>query len=392
MLKTNIKLIFLSSILFFQISSSAFSMLPIKENNTNIPVKKKVGIQSLREISNKNIKIENNDPLPTEVPIGSIIAFAGDKEPEGWLMCDGLQYSSKKYPKLYETIKTKYVPKEIRFNILDHNESNDDKLFCVPDLRGRVIVGVDGGSGRVTSNNKLGEIGGEEKHKLTIEELATHNHSVPVGIHNITGSTHARYGQSNTSINSENSGGDQPHNNMQPYLVSNYIIKAEQNEKVQQNSNINLISKLEKQLEELKISQQKSIFKASFNNKEPQWVPYRESSWKAFQFDSVDGNIEQDLLSAFIIPEDGVYSLRVHYCWRSAKDFAGSYTGIAINNCQEVKSFAHHHLFKTEEQVHNELNFTTHLKKGEKVMTSILGHPNVEYYSGNFQFYIEKIN
>ncbi len=150
---------------------------------------------------------------------------------------------------------------------------------------------------------------------------------------------------------------------------------------------------LKKEIYELKEKFNYSkILKGSFYNKESKWFPYCDSLWKLFSFDSMEGNIEQASSSAFIIPEDGVYSLRVHYCWRSAKGYAGACTGISINNDQNVKSHAHHHMAKEGDQTEDELHFTTHLKKGEKVMTSILGHQNVEYFSGEFKFYIEKIN
>lgn len=46
----------------------------------------------------------------------------------------------------------------------------------LPDLRGRVPSGVDGGVGRMTANNALGNSSGEEKHVLTTAELAAHTH------------------------------------------------------------------------------------------------------------------------------------------------------------------------------------------------------------------------
>lgn len=196
--------------------------------------------------------------LPTGVPVGSIIAFAGDKEPEGWLMCDGSQHSSKKYPKLYEVIQEKYAPSN-SWTIEANKISTVEKFFHVPDLRGRILVGVDNGSKRVTSNNTLGATGGEEKHQLTIEEMPEHNHAIGEQF-DISSGNHATVCQINKRNHppyiSENIGGNQTHNNMQPYLVSNYIIKGEKDEKLQQNSNISqVISKLEKQIEELKISQ-----------------------------------------------------------------------------------------------------------------------------------------
>jgi microcystin-dependent protein len=170
------------------------------------------------------------DQIKNDVPAGSICSFAGDRAPNGWLLCDGVQYSSREYPKLYEVIKTKYVPANERLRILQLNEDSDYKLFCVPDLRGRVIVGVDRGAGRITSNNELGASGGEEKHQLTINELAEHSHDHNYGTNN--GGNSIGYSLLSAPVTSTNkesaksTGGNQPHNNMQPYQVLNYIIST----------------------------------------------------------------------------------------------------------------------------------------------------------------------
>jgi microcystin-dependent protein len=166
------------------------------------------------------------------VPAGSIVAFAGAVAPQGWLLCDGQECSSRDYPKLWKAIKTKYVPAQEEIRVLRFNADEDSgyKIFFVPDLRGRVIVGVDGGARRVTANNKLGASGGEETHQLTVAELASHTHTVrdygggpkPAvdGLHDKNSSI-----SPNPQITSV-SGGDQPHNNMQPYQVLNYIIST----------------------------------------------------------------------------------------------------------------------------------------------------------------------
>ena len=168
------------------------------------------------------------------VPTGSVMPFAGDKAPDGWLMCDGEHYSSRKHPELYKTIHTRYVTNDKKW-IFEANKSVDEKFFCVPDMRGRIPVGVDMMANRVTSNNKLGESGGEEKHKLTISEMPEHNHKIP-NAHECWGkktnsnTTYAvEYVQDSNGMFNETityySGDGKHHNNMQPYLVLNYIIK-----------------------------------------------------------------------------------------------------------------------------------------------------------------------
>jgi microcystin-dependent protein len=148
-------------------------------------------------------------------PTGSIIPFAGRNPPNEWLMCDGQAVSRYEYQNLYDVIGRDYTPM---------NTCNES-LFCVPDLRGRVIVGVDGGTGRVTSNNTLGAIGGEEMHTLTINEMPNHDHKINLasgsnGIYSAMNAIGGKFCDKTVDF----SGGDQPHNNMQPYQVLNYII------------------------------------------------------------------------------------------------------------------------------------------------------------------------
>jgi len=178
----------------------------------------------------ENVPIRND--LTEIIPTGSIMAFAGEVAPHGWLLCNGQQHSSVTYPELYEVVKEKYARENIRAFLIERNRAAlMEKTFYVPDLRGRVIVGVDGGAGRVTANNILGASSGEERHQLTIAELAKHPHKM---FDAISGSralpTTAVLSGTNPNLAAfgftEPEGGDQPHNNMQPYTCLNYIINT----------------------------------------------------------------------------------------------------------------------------------------------------------------------
>lgn len=90
-------------------------------------------------------------------------------------------------------------------------------------LVGRVAVGIDSSD---TDFDTVGETGGEKTHKLTIQEMPSHNH----GIYRSGGQT-AGYGSvfQNSSTQSEtasnlitNTGGGQAHNIMNPYQVVAY--------------------------------------------------------------------------------------------------------------------------------------------------------------------------
>ena len=155
------------------------------------------------------------DGMPTtivvndSVPIGAIQFFAGGNSPKGWLICDGSAVSRTQYSELFDVIGTTY------------GSGDGSTTFNLPDQRGRVLIGV--GSGY-----SLGATGGEKTHALTVNEMPSHTHR---GMYSSGAGTSA--GISGVSTNHwysdgfiENTGGGQAHNNMQPYLTVNSIIKA----------------------------------------------------------------------------------------------------------------------------------------------------------------------
>jgi microcystin-dependent protein len=151
------------------------------------------------------------------LPVGALVPFAAAAAPTGFLLCDGASQLRSAYAALFAVIGTTYG-------------SVDGTHFNVPDLRGRVPVGVDGAANRLAANDALGNSGGEEKHQLTVAELASHSHPNSQNYGSAGGQFGVQAtgsaGNNNASAFVGNTGGDTAHNNMQPFVIVTYIIKA----------------------------------------------------------------------------------------------------------------------------------------------------------------------
>lgn len=134
------------------------------------------------------------------IPVGGIIMWSGTTPPAGWALCDGTQGT--------------------------------------PNLAGRFVVG----HGHNTAANPpltarvVGQSGGEEMHRLTPQEMPSHNHAVTLAnngwpdgyedrvpnyylMHPTAGNQYA-YG-------TDSRGGDAPHNNMPPFYVLAFIMRIQ---------------------------------------------------------------------------------------------------------------------------------------------------------------------
>jgi microcystin-dependent protein len=151
-------------------------------------------------------------PLPVGgLPAGSIIQWSSNTAPANWLVCNGAAVSRVTYSSLFAVIGTTY------------GTGNGSTTFNLPDLRGRVAVGRDGAQSEF---DVLGETGGAKTHTLTIAEIPSHTHSY--GSNTSIAATGVNHGTAfnNGSYTSGATGGGGAHNNLQPFLVTNYIIKA----------------------------------------------------------------------------------------------------------------------------------------------------------------------
>jgi microcystin-dependent protein len=95
--------------------------------------------------------------------------------------------------------------------------------FNLPNLKGSVAVGVDTTQ---TEFAGLGQTGGEKTHVLTLAEMAAHTHTIPVTGSGTSGSIlkGTALADGSTQVTSS-AGSDTAHNNLQPYLAIQYIIK-----------------------------------------------------------------------------------------------------------------------------------------------------------------------
>lgn len=152
------------------------------------------------------------------VPAGVLSPFAGSVAPAGYLLCDGSAVSRTTFAGLYAVIGVTYGP------------GNGSTTFNLPDARGRTLVGLSSD----TEFNTLGKKYGTKTHTLTITETAPHTHlqralsgviasgggSALAGMA-YTGGTYV-----DSSAFTASSGGGDPHNNVQPSMTVNYIIKT----------------------------------------------------------------------------------------------------------------------------------------------------------------------
>lgn len=206
------------------------------------------------------------------LPTGAVMPYAGATAPSGYLLCQGQAVSRTTYAELFEVIGSTY------------GAGDGTTTFNLPNLKGNVPVGLNTDD---TDFKTLGKISGEKKHTLTVNEMPSHNHEATVGVdengahtHTVSGTaqssgthTHSSYylddltsdkgnsrrrgvADSNSGSSTDNiiaagahthtvsataqssgththdvtveianKGGGTGHNNLQPYIVLNYIIK-----------------------------------------------------------------------------------------------------------------------------------------------------------------------
>lgn len=173
-------------------------------------------MSKLKYYDGTNWKVVNGQITGDTLPIGAIVPFGGWDAPTGWLICNGTLLNKTAYPELFNAIGYSFGGEE------------GGSTFGLPDLRGRVPVGEKDND---SDFDGMGVTGGEKTHTLTINEMPSHNHGIKFDSNGAWGSglPHIQDGsETTTNYSMTNSGGGQAHNNLQPYQVVCYIIKAKQ--------------------------------------------------------------------------------------------------------------------------------------------------------------------
>jgi microcystin-dependent protein len=155
--------------------------------------------------------------------LGSLSLVPYNFEPRGSAFCDGRLLPINQNTALFSLLGTQFGGDGII-------------TFAVPDLRGRVAIGM--GQGPVLTNRTVGERGGEESVTLTVAQLPAHNHfaiasSSPGNTVSPSywapGPRLLLYSAANSLVpmNSAalaNAGSNASHDNIKPYLTLNYVI------------------------------------------------------------------------------------------------------------------------------------------------------------------------
>lgn len=193
----------------------------VLQANTTI---RSADLRTLFAALDTQLKAVTDQLMQVGAPIGTVFAFAGTSPPTGFLLCHGQAISRVQYATLFSVIGTTF------------GAGDGSSSFQVPDLRGRVIAGLDNmgstSADRLTDAwaDQRGGTGGVDKHALSVPELPAHSHGYTLfQAGQVDGSflnATVTGRQASDVIQTGATGGGQAHNNVQPTMVLQYIIRA----------------------------------------------------------------------------------------------------------------------------------------------------------------------
>lgn len=141
-------------------------------------INRTVGDVGLKRISSVNLLKD----IPKN-PVGMITPFAGQQSPAGWLFCDGSIIQKSEAFDLWLIIGHQYLDP----SLIPSRQPGASAAthFALPDLRGRLPLGLDNMGGlpanRVPTANLLGINGGSETKDITKSNLPQHEHDLKSG-------------------------------------------------------------------------------------------------------------------------------------------------------------------------------------------------------------------
>ena len=155
--------------------------------------------------------------------LGEVRLFGFNFPPFGWAFCSGTVLPIAQNQSLYSLLGTTYG-------------GNGRTDFALPDLRSRVPMHRTGFGGAFPQGTK----GGEEPQPLTVSEIPSHDHVVSASTDDATDTTPGGnlpatvepnfnvYGPATNLVSNltavGNTGSNQGHDNMQPFLAINFCI------------------------------------------------------------------------------------------------------------------------------------------------------------------------
>jgi microcystin-dependent protein len=162
--------------------------------------------------------------------LSEIVMVGCSFAPRGWAFCDGQLMAISQYSALFSLLGTTFG-------------GDGRTTFGLPDMRGRCPIHA--GTGPGLTQRRLGQKSGAETHTLNLTQIPSHGHNVGVtarGTSNggssndptgrVLGATRREtpYADADTgdmaagaiAVTQQNAGGNQSHNNMQPFQCVNF--------------------------------------------------------------------------------------------------------------------------------------------------------------------------
>lgn len=153
------------------------------------------------------------------IPLGASVPYFGavTAPNSSFLLANGQAISRTTYAALFALIGTNY------------GSGDGSTTFNIPNIKGRTLVGYDPSDSDYNALSSA-KIGGESSHSLIASEMTAHFHTYNEAYIGgggwVGGNSGAGFTYDLRSTNTGNVGSSAPHENRQPYITTNYIIRV----------------------------------------------------------------------------------------------------------------------------------------------------------------------